>query len=307
MTDADDVFTELRPLLFTIAYNLVGTATDAEDVVHDCYLRWRNRSLSDVDDPRAYLVTAVSRTGLNHLRTVGRRRETYVGNWLPEPIRTDDDASHDAVLADSVSIAMLVVLETLAPVERAVFVLHEVFDFPHAEIATLIGKSEPAVRQIAHRARVHVRARRPCVTDATVAPRPRPQDGRDVVARFLYAAHTGDVAALISMLAPDVVQMSDGGGRVAAARRPITGADKVAAFAVGLARTSMADAHVTLATVNAAPGAIFTMAGTVDSVAAFDVVDGRITAFYAIRNPEKLVAVDEIRRLDRGRDMTWRP
>ncbi|GAA3696129.1 RNA polymerase sigma factor SigJ [Gordonia hankookensis] len=305
MTDADDVFTELRPLLFTVAYNLVGTATDAEDVVHDCYLRWRDRSPTDVDDPRAYLVAAVSRTGLNHLRTVGRRRETYVGNWLPEPIRTDDDASHDAVLADSVSIAMLVVLETLAPVERAVFVLHEVFDYPHAEIATMIGKSEQAVRQIAHRARGHVRSRRSNVGNETATPRSR--DGRDVVARFLYAAHTGDLEVLVSMLAPDVVQMSDGGGRVAAARQPIIGADKVAAFAIGLARTSMADAHVTLTTVNAAPGAIFTIAGTVDSVASFDVADGRITAFYAIRNPEKLGAVDEIRRLDRGRDMTWRP
>ncbi|MDL9947874.1 RNA polymerase sigma-70 factor [Gordonia sp. ABSL11-1] len=295
----DDVFTDLRPLLFTVAYDLLGSAVDADDILQDCYLRWRHRPDGDVDDPRAYLVTTVSRACLNHLRTVRRRRETYVGNWLPEPIRTTEDASRDAVLADSVSIAMLLVLETLSPVERAVFVLHDVFGYPHAEIAAMIRRSEPAVRQIAHRARQHVQARRPATDDER--PRREPA-GAELVAEFLHAAHTGDVDALLRLLAPDVVQISDGGGRVHAARHPITGAHKVATFAMGLARSAMSGARVELCTVNGASAAIFTLHGSLDSVAVFEAEHGRISRFYAIRNPDKLTAVDKPRRLDRGRN-----
>lgn len=298
----DDVFTDLRPLLFTVAYDLLGSAVDADDILQDCYLRWRHRPGGDVDDPRAYLVTTVSRACLNHLRTVRRRRETYVGNWLPEPIRTTEDAGTDAVLAESVSFAMLLVLETLSPIERAVFVLHDVFGYPHAEIATMVGKSGPAVRQIAHRARQHVQARRPAADDeARAGESRRERAGADLVAEFLHAAHTGDVDALLTLLAPDVVQISDGGGQVHAARHPITGARKVATFAMGLARSAMSGARVEMCTVNGSAAAIFTLHGTLDSVAVFETTHGRISRFYAIRNPDKLTTVDEPRRLDRGR------
>ncbi|WP_343287420.1 RNA polymerase sigma-70 factor [Gordonia sp. SID5947] len=298
MTEADDVFTDLRPLLFAVAYDLLGSSTDADDVLQDCYLRWRTRPATEIEDPRAYLVSAVSRTALNHLRAARRRRESYVGNWLPEPIRTDEDASRDTILAESISFAMLLVLETLSPVERVVFVLHEVFDYPHADIAAMVEKSEPAVRQIAHRAREHVRARRPRFEVD--------HDRRDLVADFLHAAHTGDVGALLSLLDPDVVQISDGGGQVAASRHPIVGAERVARFSMGLARTSMADARVRIDSFNGAPAAVFSLDDTVDSVAVFEIAGHRITHFYAIRNPDKLTTVDRRRRLTRQRSTSWR-
>ncbi|BDM70263.1 hypothetical protein HEK616_37500 [Streptomyces nigrescens] len=223
---AEDAFTAHRPLLFTIAYEMLGSAADAEDVLQESYLRWRTVDPAAVEHPRAYLVRTVTRQALNHLRAVKARREEYVGTWLPEPIRTAPEVGDDAILAESVSMAMMLVLETLNPTERAVFVLHDVFGYTHGEIAASIGKAETTVRQIAHRARGHVHARRRRFA-------PDSADSREIIQRFLLAATTGEVQVLMDLLAPDVVVLSDGGGKVAAARRPIVGPADVARFVCG--------------------------------------------------------------------------
>ncbi|MEP6815350.1 MAG: sigma-70 family RNA polymerase sigma factor, partial [Marmoricola sp.] len=194
---APDVFANHRDLLFTVAYEMLGSAADAEDVVQEAWLRWAQVDQEQVRDPRAYAVRIVTRLALNQMRTLSRRRETYVGPWLPEPMLTAPDVAEDVVLAESVSMAMLVVLETLGPTERAVFVLREVFGFELAEIAEAVDRSPAAVRQIAHRAREHVRARRPEST-ATKA------EHAEVTRRFAEAAVTGDIDALLGLLAPDV-------------------------------------------------------------------------------------------------------
>ncbi|WP_030567523.1 RNA polymerase sigma-70 factor [Streptomyces aureocirculatus] len=292
---AEDAFTEHRPLLFTIAYEMLGSATDAEDVLQESYLRWSAVDRATVEHPRAYLVRVVTRQALNHLRAVRARREEYVGSWLPEPIRTAPEMSDDAILAESVSMAMMLVLETLAPAERAVFVLHDVFGYTHGEIASSIGRTEVTVRQIAHRARRHVHARRRRFdpdSDAT----------QEIIQRFLRAAATGEIQALMDLLAPDVVQISDGGGKVAAARRPVTGRDDVARFAVRVAgATFTPTTHVEPATYNGMPAARFVTGGDLDWLLAFEIHDGRITGLYGVRNPDKLRRADAVRPLDRVR------
>ncbi|QIS20345.1 RNA polymerase sigma-70 factor [Nocardia terpenica] len=288
-----DAFDQLRPLLFTIAYEILGSAADAEDVLQDSYLRWRDVDANEVEHPKGYLVQVVTRQALNQLRSVRRRREDYIGNWLPEPIRTEQDASHDVLLAESVSMAMMLVLETLGPTERAVFVLSEVFGHSLVEIAGMIGKSETAVRQIAHRAREHVQARRKRF-------QPDTDTSRAVIDRFLLAAHTGDVGTLLAVLAPDVVQISDGGGRVTAARRPIVGAEQVARYLLGLARNMMADTTVEFGSFNALPALLIRSAadGQLDTVLMIEMTGERITGLYAVRNPDKLRTVDVVRSLD---------
>ncbi|WP_438828373.1 RNA polymerase sigma-70 factor [Streptomyces hesseae] len=295
-------FAECRPLLFTIAYEILGSAADAEDVVQDSYLRWHGVDQEHVEHPRAYLVRTVTRQALNHLRTARRRREDYVGPWLPEPVRTEPDVSEDAVLAESVSMAMLLVLETLSPDERAVFVLREVFGYSHREVADMVGKTEATARQIAHRAREHVRSRRKRFHhDARAA--------REVVGRFLSAAGTGDVAALMSLMAPGVVHVSDGGGRVSAARRPVMGREKVARFVAGVARTSAAGARAEFASCNALPALLLSLDDRLDHVLIFEIEDGLIHGMYAVRNPDKLGAAGVPRLLDRGRgdEAAWKP
>ncbi|MCX4673346.1 RNA polymerase sigma-70 factor [Streptomyces sp. NBC_01381] len=290
---AEDAFTEHRPLLFTIAYEMLGSAADAEDVLQESYLRWSAVDPATVEHPRAYLVRLVTRQGLNHMRAVRARREEYVGPWLPEPIRTVPEVSEDAILAESVSMAMLLVLETLNPTERAVFVLHDVFGYTHGEIAASIGKAEVTVRQIAHRARRHVHARRRRFepdSDAT----------RQIVQRFLLAASTGRIQDLMDLLAPDVVQISDGGGKVVAARRPITGRDEVARFVLGVLRTTGSTTSVEPATYNGMPAARFLTGDALDWLVAFEIHDGRITGLYGMRNPDKLRRADAVRELDRG-------
>ncbi|WP_411143884.1 RNA polymerase sigma-70 factor [Streptomyces sp. x-80] len=297
---AEDAFTEHRPLLFTIAYEMLGSATDAEDVLQESYLRWRTVDPATVEHPRAYLVRTVTRQALNHLRAVKARREEYVGTWLPEPIRTAPDVSEDAILAESVSMAMMLVLETLNPTERAVFVLHDVFGYTHGEIAASVGKTEVTVRQIAHRARRHVHARRRRFE-------PDSDTGRAIVQRFLLAVATGEVQELMDLLAPDVVQFSDGGGKVVAARRPINGRDDVARFVLGVVRNTTAATRVEHATYNGMPAARFVTDGELDWLVAFEIHDGRITGLYGVRNPDKLHRAETVLPLDRGGHQPWKP
>ena len=217
----DDPFLAHRSLLFTVAYEMLGSAADADDVVQETWLRWAEVDRAAVRDPRAYLVRIVTRQALNRMRTMSRRREDYVGEWLPEPLLTSPDVAEDVELAESVSIAMLTVLETLGPTERAVLVLHEVFDVPYDEIAEAVGKSSAAVRQIAHRAREHVAARRPRMAVSRT-------EQQQVVDRFLAAVTAGDLQGLMDVLAPDVVVVADSGGLAPAARRPVVGRERVA-------------------------------------------------------------------------------
>ncbi|MGV0769946.1 RNA polymerase sigma-70 factor [Mycobacterium syngnathidarum] len=288
-----EVFAGYRPLLFTLAYEILGSAADAEDVVQESYLRWI--AAADVTHPHAYLVQVVTRQALNALRTNRRRRVAYVGNWLPEPIQTASDVSEDAVLAESVSMAMLLVLETLSPDERVVFVLGEVFGYSHPEIALVVGKSDTAVRQIAHRARQHVQARRRRFT-------PDRQVARAAVKKFLRAAHTGDIQSLVEAMAPEVVALSDGGGRVSAARRPVTGPRRVAQFMAGLAQGSMAGLDIEFGSYNSMPAVLFHRDAVLDSVLLIEVTDGLITALYAMRNPDKLRAAGVTRTLTRHQE-----
>ncbi len=297
MTAADEHaerFTALRPLLFTIAYEILGSATEADDVLQDGYLRWSGVDLNQVRDTKAYLAQLVTRQALNTLRTQARRREDYVGPWLPEPRLLDEtDAASDVVLAESVSMAMLVVLETLSPDERAVFVLREVFGFCHDEIASAVGKSTAAVRQMAHRAREHVQSRRRRFEPVD------PGKSEQITTQFLVAAATGDLQGLMAMLAPDVVFTSDSDGKVSAARRPVLGAEKVARLLIGLMSRAGAQYRVELASYNSAPAAIVYRDDRPDSVFMIEVIDGKITNFYAMRNPEKLASVTVPREISR--------
>jgi RNA polymerase sigma-70 factor (ECF subfamily) len=287
---SDDPFDRHRRLLFTVAYEMLGSASDAEDVVQETWLRWAGVDQADVHDPRAYLVRIVTRQALNRLRTLSRRREEYVGEWLPEPLSTSPDVAADVELAESVSIAMLTVLETLAPAERAVFVLREVFDTPYEEIAEAVGKSPTAVRQIAHRARDHIAARRPRVAVSAT-------EQQEVVERFLAAVRNGDLQALLDVLAPDVVVVADGGGLVAAARRPLVGAERAAAFLVGAARTVAFD--ISPMWINGAWGGRVEVDGALDTAVSIAVEDGRITHVFAIRNPQKLAHLEDVAALSR--------
>src|ERR671938_774609 len=281
----DDPFVTHRSLLFTVAYEMLGSATDAEDVVQESWLRWADVDRAEVRDPRAYLLRIVTRQALNRFRTLAGRREEYVGEWLPEPLPTSPDVAEDVEFAESVSIAMLTVLETLAPTERAVFVLREVFEVPYADIAATVDKTPAAVRQIAHRAREHVAARRPRI-------RVDRAEHQRVVDRFLAALRSGDLQVLLDVLAPDVVLVADGGGEVAAVRRPVVGRDPVATL---LSRFSMLapDAVVRTMWLNGAPAVRIDLDGELDTAVSLVVEDGRITRIYAIRNPHKLARMDE--------------
>ena len=290
----DDPFVAHRSLLFTVAYEMLGSAVDAEDVVQETWLRWADLDAevrADVRDARAYLVRIATRQALNRLRTLARRREEYVGEWLPEPLLTSPDVAEDVELAESVSFAMLTVLETLGPIERAVFVLREVFETPYDEIAKAVGKTPAGVRQIAHRAREHVAARRPRarVTRA---------EQSAVVERFLAAVRGGDLDQLLEVLAPDVFLVSDGGGVVAAAPRPVEGAQRVGALLAGLAKLD-GDFQSVPTWLNGAPAARFELDGELNTVASLVVEDGRVARIYAVRNPHKLTRLDEAASLSR--------
>ncbi|MFF0399708.1 RNA polymerase sigma-70 factor [Streptomyces sp. NPDC005248] len=284
------VFHKHRNLLFSVAYRLLGTAADAEDAVQDAWIKWSSADRSQVADPKAYLTRIVSNLALERLRSTRYKRETYVGPWLPQPILTSGDTAEAVTDAESVSMAMLVVLETLSPLERAVFVLKEVFDFSHAEIAEAVERSEAAVRQAAHRAREHVRARRPRFT----TDRPRQ---REATERFFAAATGGDVNALMELLSPDVTLWTDGGGKVRQALRPVVGAQTVAAWFAAIGTVTYqgvepADMNAELVEINGGPGMLFSGSGRVIATVTFDFdADGRITSIHNVANPDKLQAV----------------
>ncbi len=291
MTDLLEAFDAHRRLLFTVAYQMLGSVADAEDVVQDAWLRWSAADRSDVAEPRAYLVRVTTRLALDRLGSARSRRETYVGPWLPEPLLTGTeprpaDPADEAELGESVSLALLVVLETLSPLERAVFVLFEVFGVPAAEVATVLGRSESAVRQLAHRAREHVAARRPRFDTDRAAQ-------REVTERFLAAAVGGDIEALLAVLAPGAVLVTDGGGRAKAALRPIVGAEKVARFlaAVGPEGAATPGLWMELAEVNGEPGVVAWTADGPLMATTLVVADGRVDQVLVFRNPDKLAGL----------------
>jgi RNA polymerase sigma-70 factor (ECF subfamily) len=284
MDSAIDAFVAHRNLLFTVAYEMLGSAADAEDVLQETWLRWMKVDLEQVQDQRAYLVRIVTRRSLDRLRTMKRRKEAYVGPWLPEPLLTAPDVAEEAELAESVSMALMLVLETLSPTERAVFVLREVFDVSYDEIAEAVGKTPANVRQIAHRARRHVNARRPREVVSQ-------SQARAAVASFQRALESRDLQGLLDVLAPEVVLISDGGGVKQAAPQPIIGAGKVARMIVG----GLSKAQVALTSeptvVNGSPALLLRVDGEIDGVIATRVEDARITGLYYVRNPRKLTRI----------------
>jgi RNA polymerase sigma-70 factor (TIGR02957 family) len=283
--------------MFAVAYRMLGTVTDAEDAVQDAWLRWSAAPRSQLANPRAYLARIVANTALNRLRSARARREAYIGIWLPEPLLTETrpDAAARAELAESVAVALLVVLESLTPEERAVFVLREVFGFSHAEIGAALGRSDAAVRQLAHRAREHVQARRPRFDVDR-------NQQREVTQRFLAAAAGGDIEGLLTVLAPDVRLLTDGGGKVRAALRPIIGAGKVARFIAAISSrpyrgVEISDMSLEATEINGGMGMLATAGGQAMAVLTLAVADGRITAIQLLTNPDKLSAINAGRTL----------
>lgn len=275
----DEIFAAHKPLLFSIAYRMLGSVMDAEDAVQECYLRWQRAAGEDIRAPKAYLASAVTRLSIDRLRQAQTQREVYVGTWLPEPVfGAPAEASE---LADSLSLAFLTVLESLSPVERAVLLLHDVFDYDYAEVAQIIGKSEANARQILSRARRAVAERRPRF-DVTA------EQHTAMLSRFAQACLDGDLDGLLDLLAEDVVSYSDGGGRVAAATRPVRGAAAVARFLLGVMRKEM-HLHFEPALINGQPGIVALSADGQRRLAlVLDLADGRIRGIYNVRNPDKL-------------------
>ncbi|WP_199493363.1 RNA polymerase sigma-70 factor [Marinitenerispora sediminis] len=283
---ATAAFEAHRRLLFGVAYDMLGSVADAEDCVQETWIRWARADRSNIREPRGYLVRVVANVALDRLRDARARRESYVGPWLPEPLLTAPDAAERVERAEAVSYALLVVLETLGPVERAVFVLREVFGLPYAEIAEILGRSAAGVRQVAHRAREHVRARRPRFSAD-------PAGQRRLTERFLAACRDGDVAGLTELLAEDVVVVTDGGGRARAALRPVAGLDRAVRFLAGLG-AMYAGARAEVASLNGGPGLVLypggapAVSGVPLAAAVVEAAGGRITRVLVVRNPDKL-------------------
>ena len=296
--DSARVFDEHRALLISVAYRMLGSVTDAEDTVQEAWLRWSGVNPSDVRDPRAFLVRVTTRLAIDRLRRAKTRRESYVGPWLPEPILTGRDVAEDVALAESVSMAMLVVLETLSPLERAVFVLREAFGMSYAEIANVLGRKVEAVRQLGHRARNHVQERRSRF-DADQS------EQRRVTERFLETTSTGDLEGLMAVLAPEVTLVADGGGRALAPRRPVRGAEKVARFLLAVATEERmarflrsvgsepvaANLRVHVSQVNGGPGILVVSGAKPISALVLDVSEGVVRTIHLVANPEKLAGV----------------
>lgn len=277
-----ETFEALRPLLFAIAYRMLGTVAEAEDIVQDAFLRWRDVDESSVDDAKSYLSAIVTRLAIDLLRSARVRREQYVGPWLPEPlVASDDDAAAPTELAESLSMAFLVVLESLSPVERAAFVLREVFDYPYADVAAMLARSEAACRQLVHRARESIAARRPRFEAAR-------ERQEQLTQSFLSACASGDVRALMSLLTEDAELLSDGGGNVRAAQRPIRGRDKIARFLLAILDDAPADMEVEVRSVNGGPGVVSRSGGRPFAVMTLDSGDEGVRRVHLVVNPDKL-------------------
>ena len=280
-------FDQYRSLLFSIAYRMLGSVTDAEDILQDAFIRWQQSAEEDVRSPRAFLVTIVSRLCINHLQSARFQREQYFGEWLPEPIITDvaSDPFGLVKVDESLSMAFLILLERLTPVERAVFLLRETFEYEYSEIASILNLTEPNCRQILRRARQHVTAMRP----RFAAPQ---QKQTELFQRFLEAVGNGEMAGLLELLAKDVELHSDGGGKATAVPNVVRGADSVARGIIGsLKRLVPRDMFRRIASINGKPGLINYRDGKPHSVVTFDVVEERIQAIYIITNPEKLAHI----------------
>lgn len=293
LDDATSTFDEHRRLLIGVAYRVLGQWSEAEDVVQDAWLRWRDVEHDEIENPRSYLVRVTTRLSIDRLRRAKARRETYVGEWLPEPVLTDQhtlavpDVADQVAQSDSVSLAMLVVLETLSPLERAVFVLRDVFDFQYDEIGTILDRSETAIRQLASRARSHVEAGKPRF-DADQ------QVQREVTEKFLLATKTGRFEELLELLSPEVELHSDGGGLVRAPRRVIVGAEKVSRFFASIADRGPENPIVYLANVNGRLAVVVDADGEPNTVLSIDIRDGRIVTVHLIASPEKLTGVRDV-------------
>jgi RNA polymerase sigma-70 factor (ECF subfamily) len=288
--DATETFELHRRSMLGVAYRMVGQLADAEDIVQEAWLRWSTADRTDVADPKAFLIRITTRLAIDRLRRLKTRREDYVGEWLPEPIPTEavmsasTDPGEAVVQAETLSMAMLVVLEALSPLERAVFILREAFGYGHAEIADTVGRSEVAVRQLAARARRHVDARRPRFeTDPSVL--------RDVADRFMAASREGDLDALMRLLAPEVEFVADGGGLVRAPLRPVRGADRVIRFLLAAAGRMTADQRMDIADLNGGPAIVSWAGDAMIAAATLEVESGRVRRILLVANPEKLGAL----------------
>jgi RNA polymerase sigma-70 factor (ECF subfamily) len=283
--EREAVFEEHRRHLFGVAYRMLGAVADAEDAVQETFLRWRDVG-DDVESPRAYLTTVVTRLCIDQLKSARARREEYFGTWLPEPVITEGPLSADAAaeLADSLSVAFLVLLESLSPVERAAFLLREVFDYEYAEVAAILGKSEAACRQLVSRAREHVAARRPRYGASA-------ERRAELTGRFVAACETGDMQGLLDILAEDITLYSDGGGKVRAATRPVFGADRVARFLLGILKKAPEGLEMRHTEINGEPGFVTSFDGRTIAAMTLHVVDDRIEGIYIVNNPDKLTAI----------------
>ncbi len=283
MMDRAAEFKHYRPLLFSIAYHMLGRAMDAEDIVQETWLRWQQAGADEVESTKAYLSTISTRLCIDHLRSAQVKREQYIGPWLPEPILTSQDSTmlETTELAESLALAFLVVLETLSPIERAIFLLHEVFDYDYAEVARIVGKSEANCRQIASRAKQHVAAKRPRFT-------PSREEQEQLTRQFVETCTNGDLEGLIALLAENAVAQSDGGGKVIAARQPVYGANKVARFVLGIVKRIPPDYAVQPAEVNGQPALIGYYKGQPYNVLTLDIAEGHIVGVYNVLNPDKL-------------------
>jgi RNA polymerase sigma-70 factor, ECF subfamily len=284
-----DLFDQHRPMLFGIAYRMLGSVQDAEDMVQECYLRWQQADITHVESPRAFLATIMTRLCIDQARAARTRRETYIGSWLPEPLEVDMRADPDnaAILAESLGVAFLLLLERLTPVERAVFLLHEVFGYDYHEIAPIVGKSEANSRQIGHRARARIRADRPRFTTA-------PDEAERITRQFVQTCSQGDMDGLLALLARDVQLHSDGGGKVAAARRPVVGANNVARFILGVAGKLDGEPGVRSTLLNGQPGLVLTVDDVPITAITFDIDAGRIRTLYFVVNPDKLARIPRV-------------
>ena len=284
-----EAFSQQQPLLFSIAYRMLGSVAEAEDIVQETFLRWQQTEGEDVRSPKSYLSTIATRLCIDQLRSSRAQREEYIGPWLPEPLVTEETSMDDKLaLADSLSMAFLLLLETLTPTERAVFLLREVFDYDYVEVANIVEKSESNCRQISRRARQRVADRQPRFDVAS-------REVSRMMERFLHAATTGDMDGLLSLLADDATLWSDGGGKVVAAINPIHGADKITRVFLGLLKKAPPGFTARLASINEQPGIITYVNGRPQSVSAFDVVDGKIHAVRVVVNPDKLRRVPPLK------------